>query len=40
MRLTFGQVDSESNVISKDPAWLAASPVQMAELTVGGKKTS
>ncbi|MEM9420700.1 MAG: NAD(P)-binding domain-containing protein [Planctomycetota bacterium] len=38
--LTFGQVDSENNLISKDPAWLAASPVQMAELTVNGKKSA
>ncbi|MEO0514864.1 MAG: NAD(P)-binding domain-containing protein [Planctomycetota bacterium] len=36
--LSFGQVDNDHNVISKDPAWLAASPVQMAELTVNGKK--
>jgi len=36
--LSFGQVDRESNVIAKDPSWLIASPVQMAELTVNGKK--
>ncbi|MEM8738604.1 MAG: NAD(P)-binding domain-containing protein [Planctomycetota bacterium] len=38
--LSFGQIDKESNVISKDPAWLAASPVQMSELavTINGKK--
>lgn len=38
--LSFGQVDKDKNVLSKDPAWLAASPVQMAELTVNGKQTS
>ncbi|MEM7625298.1 MAG: NAD(P)-binding domain-containing protein [Planctomycetota bacterium] len=38
--LSFGQIDGEKNVIKKDPAWLAASPVQMAELTVKGQKTS
>lgn len=38
--LSFGQVDKDKNVISKDPAWLAASPVQMAELTVNGQKAS
>jgi len=36
--LTFGQVDKEGNTISTDPDWLPASPVQMAELTVGGKR--
>ncbi|MEM9252506.1 MAG: NAD(P)-binding domain-containing protein [Planctomycetota bacterium] len=37
--LTFGQTDRQGNTISKDPAWLAASPVQMVEssrLTVNG----
>ncbi|MEM0914322.1 MAG: 4Fe-4S dicluster domain-containing protein, partial [Planctomycetota bacterium] len=37
--LTFGQTDRDGNTISKDPAWLAASPVQMVEssrLTVNG----
>ena len=37
--LTFGQVDGEHRVIAKDPSWLAASPVQMTELTVKGKRT-
>lgn len=37
--LSFGQVDGEHNVIKRDPMWLAASPVRMAELTVKGKKT-
>lgn len=37
--LSFGQVDGEKNVIKRDPDWLAASPVRMAELTVNGKKT-
>ncbi len=36
--LSFGQVDKDHNVIARDPAWLAASPVRMAELTVNGKQ--
>ncbi len=35
--LSFGQVDREGHTIRQDPAWLAASPVRMAELTVHGK---
>ncbi len=35
--LSFGQVDHEGAVISRDPAWLGASPVRMAELTVHGR---
>ena len=35
--LSFGQVDRDHNVIARDPAWLAASPVRMAELTVNGR---
>ncbi|MEM6458901.1 MAG: NAD(P)-binding domain-containing protein [Planctomycetota bacterium] len=37
--LSFGQVDREKNPIWRDPVWLAASPVQMAELTVNGRKS-
>ena len=38
--LEFGQVNPKTGaVIAKDPQWLAASPVRMAELTVKGKKT-
>ena len=38
--LAFGQVDGQGATLSVDPAWLAASPVRMAEatqLTVNGK---
>ncbi|MEO0588072.1 MAG: 4Fe-4S binding protein, partial [Planctomycetota bacterium] len=38
--LSFGQVDRDGNTLSTDPAWLAASPVQMVEaqtLTVNGQ---
>jgi thioredoxin reductase/polyferredoxin len=35
--LSFGQVDSNHNTISRDPAWLAASPVRLAEMTVNGQ---
>jgi thioredoxin reductase/polyferredoxin len=37
--LSFGQINRDGDVIARDPAWLAASPVRMAELTVNGKKT-
>jgi polyferredoxin len=41
--LYFGQVDRDGNEISRDPDWLAASPVRIREtkanLTVNGKKT-
>lgn len=36
--LSFGQVDQRGIEIRKDPAWLIASPVQMAELTVKGQR--
>lgn len=36
--LSFGQVGRGGEVIARDPAWLAASPVLMAEVTVNGKK--
>jgi len=36
--LDFGQVGKGGEVIKRDPSWLAASPVQMAELTVEGKR--
>ncbi|MFQ5804983.1 MAG: NAD(P)-binding domain-containing protein [Phycisphaerae bacterium] len=36
--LTFGQIDRKTGeILRTDPPWLAASPVQMAELTVNGK---
>ncbi|MEM1110238.1 MAG: NAD(P)-binding domain-containing protein [Planctomycetota bacterium] len=36
--LSFGQIDRKTQqVIKKDPDWLIASPVQMAELTVNGQ---
>ena len=38
--LSFGQVDGDGEVLSRDPAWLAASPVRMREMhqvTVNGK---
>ena len=38
--LAFGQVDGQGATLSVDPAWLAASPVRMAEatqVTVNGK---
>ncbi|MEO1235984.1 MAG: NAD(P)-binding domain-containing protein [Planctomycetota bacterium] len=36
--LSFGQIDRKTgNTLKKDPSWLAASPVQIAELTVNGK---
>ena len=35
--LTFGRVDRDGHTIGTDPAFLAASPVQMAELTVEGR---
>ncbi|MEM1207907.1 MAG: NAD(P)-binding domain-containing protein [Planctomycetota bacterium] len=41
--LTFGQTDRAGNTLSTDPAWLAASPVQMVEsarMTVNGKAQS
>ncbi|MEM6553868.1 MAG: NAD(P)-binding domain-containing protein [Planctomycetota bacterium] len=37
--LSFGQVDKDKKPIGRDPIWLAASPVQIAELTVNGKKS-
>lgn len=37
--LSFGQVDRDKKTIKKDPDWLIASRVQMAELTVNGKPT-
>jgi thioredoxin reductase/ferredoxin len=38
--LAFGQVDKQNNEISRDPLWLAASPVRIAEsqVTVNGNK--
>jgi len=37
--LSFGRVDRKTGeVISEDPDWLAASPVQMTELRINGKK--
>ena len=36
--LSFGQVDAEHRPIARDPSWLAASPVRLAELTVNGKR--
>jgi len=39
--LSFGQVDRKTGAtISQDPAWLAASPVRMAEVTVNGQAIS
>ena len=36
--LSFGQINKQGVEIARDPIWLAASPVQMAELTVKGKR--
>ena len=36
--LSFGQVNRRGEVVGHDPAWLAASPVRMAELTVNGRR--